>query len=79
MDRYENILKKLALSEKEIDYLKIDIEGSEINFFNDVIKNSPHLLQRVKQIGMEIHPSYPPRIGKFAFFFNMKKAARERG
>ena len=56
VDRYENILKKLNLIEKNIDYLKIDIEGSELDFFFDVFTRSPNVMKNIKQIGMEIHP-----------------------
>ncbi|KAL7647897.1 UNVERIFIED_CONTAM: hypothetical protein RMT77_001507 [Armadillidium vulgare] len=56
VETYANILKKLNLTGKKIDYLKMDIEGSEINFFRDVFINYPHLLDNVKQLGVEIHP-----------------------
>ncbi|KAL7642977.1 UNVERIFIED_CONTAM: hypothetical protein RMT77_006266 [Armadillidium vulgare] len=61
VDRYENILLKLNLTEKKIDYLKIDIEGSEMDFFDDVFTNSSHLLKNVKQIGVEIHSGRIPK------------------
>ncbi|KAL7641177.1 UNVERIFIED_CONTAM: hypothetical protein RMT77_008315 [Armadillidium vulgare] len=61
VDRYENILSMLNLLEKKIDYLKMDIEGSEFEFFDDVLNNSIHLLENVKQIGMEIHTSRPDK------------------
>ncbi|KAL7642978.1 UNVERIFIED_CONTAM: hypothetical protein RMT77_006267 [Armadillidium vulgare] len=61
VDRYENILLKLNLTEKKIDYLKIDIEGSEMDFFDDVLTNSSHLLKNVKQIGVEIHSGRIPK------------------
>ncbi|KAL7641175.1 UNVERIFIED_CONTAM: hypothetical protein RMT77_008313 [Armadillidium vulgare] len=60
VDRYENILSMLNLIDKKIDYLKMDVEGSEIDFLEDVLNNSIHLLENVKQIGMEIHPLTPP-------------------
>ena len=28
-----------------IDYLKIDVEGAEIPFLEDVLQNTPHILQ----------------------------------
>ncbi|KAL7641176.1 UNVERIFIED_CONTAM: hypothetical protein RMT77_008314 [Armadillidium vulgare] len=61
VDRYENILSILNLLDKKIDYLKMDIEGSEFEFLDDVLSNSIHLLENVKQIGMEIHPSKPDK------------------
>nr|XP_045613130.1 probable methyltransferase-like protein 24 [Procambarus clarkii] len=57
MARYETILKMLSLENATIDYLKIDVEGAELNFFHDVFANTPNLLKNVKQIGMEIHNS----------------------
>ncbi|XP_050707413.1 probable methyltransferase-like protein 24 isoform X1 [Eriocheir sinensis] len=55
MARYTTILQKLQLERSVIDYLKIDVEGFEVEFFSDVIRNTPNLLKNVKQIGMEIH------------------------
>ncbi|XP_071522104.1 probable methyltransferase-like protein 24 isoform X2 [Panulirus ornatus] len=55
VDRYENILKRLNLTDSVIDYLKIDIELSELDFFQDMFFSSPHLLRNIKQIGMEVH------------------------
>ncbi|KAL7641275.1 UNVERIFIED_CONTAM: hypothetical protein RMT77_008413 [Armadillidium vulgare] len=56
VNRYKTILKKLKLTNKQIDYLKMDIEKSEVDFFEDVFSTSPQLLKNIKQIGMEIHP-----------------------
>ncbi|KAL7637265.1 UNVERIFIED_CONTAM: hypothetical protein RMT77_011977 [Armadillidium vulgare] len=63
VDRYENIVKRLNLSTTIIDYLKIDIEGSEREFFNDIFDTSPQLLKYIKQISMEIHPRSPFGLG----------------
>ncbi|XP_053651092.2 uncharacterized protein [Cherax quadricarinatus] len=38
-----------------IDYLKADVEGSEIPMLTDIINNTPNLLKNVKQIGVEVH------------------------
>ncbi|RXG54160.1 hypothetical protein Avbf_16304 [Armadillidium vulgare] len=81
VDRYESILSMLNLIDKKIDYLKMDVEGSEIDFLEDVLNNSVHLLNNVKQIGMEIHPLTPPEtefincqlIFKFAAVIQHKK------
>ncbi|CAL4124880.1 unnamed protein product, partial [Meganyctiphanes norvegica] len=56
VDRFENILRMLGHLDKDIDYLKMDIEGAELEFFNDVFSRSTHVLANIKQIGMEIHP-----------------------
>lgn len=53
--RYTTILDKLGLTNSTIDYLKMDVEGFERDFFHDVIKNTPNLLKNVKQIALEIH------------------------
>ncbi|XP_068207401.1 uncharacterized protein [Palaemon carinicauda] len=55
VDRYENILHMLGMTNATIDYLKMDIEKSELGFFRDVFTKSPHLLKNVRQIGMELH------------------------
>ncbi|XP_018027331.1 uncharacterized protein LOC108682638 [Hyalella azteca] len=54
---YREILKKIGEEESVIDYLKMDIEGAELEFFNDVLTDDVELLANVKQIGMEIHPA----------------------
>nr|XP_053629711.1 uncharacterized protein LOC128686706 [Cherax quadricarinatus] len=62
--RYETILKKLGHENSTIDYLKIDVEGAELGFFQDVFTNTPNLLKNVKQIGMEIHNSYTNKMSE---------------
>ncbi|XP_066951867.1 uncharacterized protein [Macrobrachium rosenbergii] len=59
LDTYENILKRLGLLDTVIDYLKMDVETSEMKFFDDVFTNTPHLLANIKQIGMETHYGRP--------------------
>nr|XP_027239141.1 uncharacterized protein LOC113830138 [Penaeus vannamei] len=56
VDRYINILRRLGHENATIDYLKIDVEGAELQFFEDVFTNTPEVLNNIKQIGMEIHP-----------------------
>ena len=34
----------------------MDIEGSEIGVFENVFYSTPSALNKIKQIGMEIHP-----------------------
>ncbi|XP_050724987.1 uncharacterized protein LOC127002815 isoform X2 [Eriocheir sinensis] len=55
VDRYANILAGLGLLDSVIDVLKIDVEGSEVAFFEDVFEKTPNLLKNVKMIAMEIH------------------------
>ncbi|XP_018017319.1 uncharacterized protein LOC108673940 [Hyalella azteca] len=52
---YRDILKKINEEKSVIDYLKIDVEGYEIDFFRNVLNDDAELLANVKQIGMEIH------------------------
>ncbi|XP_042235070.1 uncharacterized protein LOC121874646 isoform X2 [Homarus americanus] len=74
VDRYENILRSLDLLNTRIDYLKLDVELSELEFLQDVLRNSPRLLQNIGQIGMEVHHGYkgegldekPPRVGSLS-------------
>ena len=54
---YRSLLEHVGMLGRTIDYLKVDIEGSEIEFLEQVLRAEPHLLYHVKQIGMEIHPS----------------------
>lgn len=46
----DDIIDKFSLS--EIDYLKVDIEGGEVPFFNGV---NPSTLRKVRKIGIECH------------------------
>ncbi|KAB7503189.1 hypothetical protein Anas_02593, partial [Armadillidium nasatum] len=62
VDRFENILKNLDIIDKKIDYLKMDVEGSEREFFADIFPNATHLLKNVMQIGMEVHIGNIPPI-----------------
>ncbi|XP_066973248.1 uncharacterized protein [Macrobrachium rosenbergii] len=55
VDKYENILASLNLTNTTINYLKLDVELSELEFFQDIFRNSPHLLNNIRQIGVELH------------------------
>ncbi|XP_071536205.1 probable methyltransferase-like protein 24 [Panulirus ornatus] len=55
VDRYENIVERLGLSGRPIDYVKLDVELSELDFLQDILNNSPHLLHNIKQLAMEVH------------------------
>ena len=51
-------MKKLNLEDKIIDYFKIDVEKAELDWFENVLYETPHVLDNIKQIGMEIHPGW---------------------
>ncbi|XP_071537011.1 uncharacterized protein [Panulirus ornatus] len=55
VSRFVTILERLNLTHTPIDYVKMDVEWSELDFFQDMFFNTPHLLKNIKQIGMEIH------------------------
>lgn len=57
VNRYESIIYRLGLQDKLIDYVKMDIEGQEIEFLRDVLDTSFYLMRKIKQLGIEIHPS----------------------
>ncbi|KAL7642358.1 UNVERIFIED_CONTAM: hypothetical protein RMT77_006919 [Armadillidium vulgare] len=61
VDTYSNIIEKALLTGRIIDYLKVDTLGSEVEFLEDVLNNSPNLLRYVKQIGIEIYLQKPPK------------------
>uniref|UniRef100_A0A6A7G6S4 Methyltransferase-like protein 24 n=1 Tax=Hirondellea gigas TaxID=1518452 RepID=A0A6A7G6S4_9CRUS len=56
VESYRDILNRIARVDSIIDYLKVDIESSELGFFSNVLYDDAALLRNVKQIGMEIHP-----------------------
>lgn len=47
---------------KDIDYLKIDIEGAEFPVFNSLIENKSTLLNRVSLINLELHDAIYPNL-----------------
>lgn len=57
LKRFTSIMALLGHQQDDvvIDYLKMDVEGAEVSFLEDVLQNSPDVLKRIKQIGMEIH------------------------
>ncbi|KAG0726179.1 Methyltransferase-like protein 24 [Chionoecetes opilio] len=55
VDRFENLVREAGVEGREIDYVKLDVELSEIDFMQDMLFNSPHVLAAIKQIGMEVH------------------------
>ncbi|XP_042857315.1 methyltransferase-like protein 24 [Penaeus japonicus] len=56
--RLPDIMARLGHTGREIDYLKIDIEGMEVAVLQDLLLRDPDILASVKQIGMEIHPGF---------------------
>ncbi|XP_047489773.1 uncharacterized protein LOC125039624 [Penaeus chinensis] len=63
VDRYENIVRRLGLEGRVIDYVKMDIELAELDVLRDLLDNSPRLLRNINQLAIEIHDDY--RIGDF--------------
>ncbi|XP_064082007.1 probable methyltransferase-like protein 24 [Macrobrachium nipponense] len=59
VDTYSNILERLGLKDSVIDYLKMDVEYAEYEFFKEVFSRTPDLLLNVRQIGMETHHGRP--------------------
>ncbi|XP_069982245.1 uncharacterized protein [Penaeus vannamei] len=55
VDRYENIVRRLGLEGRVIDYVKMDIELAELDVLRDLLDDSPHLLRNIKQIAFEVH------------------------
>ncbi len=55
MDTLDNILNYVNLTDKVIDYFKMDIEGTEIPVLQDLLvgDNGDWLCKYVKQIGIE--------------------------
>lgn len=47
---------------KSIDYLKIDIEGSEFEIFSKLIKSESDFLERVKTLNLELHDNIFPNL-----------------
>lgn len=70
IDRYINILMRLGHENATIDYLKMDVEGAELQFFEDVFTNTPEVLKNIKQIGMEIHTKRDGRSEFYASIFH---------
>lgn len=54
VDRYENLLARARVEGRTVDFLKINIELAELEFFQDMFFNTPQLLAGVKQIAMEV-------------------------
>ncbi|XP_071540043.1 uncharacterized protein [Panulirus ornatus] len=58
VDRFENLVNQAGLAGKEIDVVKLDVELSEVDFLQDMLLNSPHVLKKIKQIAMEVHDDH---------------------
>ncbi|KAK4312643.1 hypothetical protein Pmani_015984 [Petrolisthes manimaculis] len=70
VDTLGNIMRMLGHEGRRLDYLKIDIEGSEIPALEQVFRDSPHLLTQVSQLGIEVHP------GMYPFDGNLDKTGK---
>lgn len=55
VDTYRGVLEHISMINRTVDYLKIDIEGSELGFFENILLEDPYQMQFVKQIAVEIH------------------------
>ncbi|KAK3879222.1 hypothetical protein Pcinc_016186 [Petrolisthes cinctipes] len=55
VDRFENLVNQVGETDNEIDFIKLDVELSEVDFLQDMLLNSQHVLHNVKQIAMEVH------------------------
>ncbi|XP_069941194.1 uncharacterized protein [Cherax quadricarinatus] len=58
VDRFENMVKDVGLAGTQIDFVKLDVELSEVDFLQDMLFNSPHVLRNIKQIAMEVHDGW---------------------
>ncbi|XP_063584743.1 uncharacterized protein LOC134762296 [Penaeus indicus] len=63
VDRYENIVRRLGLEGRVIDYVKMDIELAELDVLRDLLDNSPRLLRNINQLAIEIHHDYQLGLG----------------
>jgi hypothetical protein len=64
MTTLKSIRKYLLHSYRQIDYLKIDIEGDEWSILEQMLQDD-HTLQSIKQIGMEVHLLSPDRLSHY--------------
>ncbi|XP_063599590.1 uncharacterized protein LOC134775909 isoform X1 [Penaeus indicus] len=67
VDRFENLVKAVGMEGKTIDVVKLDVELAELDFMQDMLFNSRHVLKNIKQIAMEIHSDlYKKDIGQLS-------------
>ncbi|XP_042884450.1 uncharacterized protein LOC122261032 [Penaeus japonicus] len=55
VDRFVNFLKAAGMEGEEIDVIKLDAEMSQVDFLQDLLFNSRHLLKKIKQIAMTVY------------------------
>ncbi|XP_042868130.1 uncharacterized protein LOC122250661 [Penaeus japonicus] len=55
VNRFENLVKEAGMEGVAIDVVKLDVELSELDFFQDMLFNSRHVLKNIKQLAVEIH------------------------
>uniref|UniRef100_A0A6A7GE79 Methyltransferase-like protein 24 n=1 Tax=Hirondellea gigas TaxID=1518452 RepID=A0A6A7GE79_9CRUS len=70
---YRDILQRIKHVDSIIDYLKVDIEGSELEFFEHVLKEDAALLKNIKQIGMEIHSGKKNALRRNQFWLHLNR------
>ncbi|XP_063586034.1 uncharacterized protein LOC134763482 [Penaeus indicus] len=58
VDRFENLVKEAGMEGRPIDVVKLDVELSELDFLQDMLFNSRHVLRNIKQLAMEIHSHF---------------------
>nr|XP_027222760.1 uncharacterized protein LOC113814896 [Penaeus vannamei] len=58
VDRFENLVKEAGMEGRPIDVVKLDVELSELDFLQDMLFNSRHVLGSIKQLAMEIHSHF---------------------
>nr|XP_027210474.1 uncharacterized protein LOC113803862 [Penaeus vannamei] len=67
VDRFENLVKAVGMEGRTIDVVKLDVELAELDFFQDMLFNSRHVLKNIKQIAMEIHSNlYKNAVGQLS-------------
>ena len=67
---YEDILLKIGQLSAKIDYLKMDIEGSELGFFKNVFEDSLYLLSNIVQFGLEMTVTFDGLVKISLFLLN---------
>jgi hypothetical protein len=67
------IMSELNHTDRYLDILKIDVEGSEYEFFDDLFNTTDHLSENIHQILVEIHLARIIRTVNNATVYDYKK------